>query len=180
MSDKHVSLHFGLAIRAALESKYDGTKVGAVIVKDGRIVSTGWNGYPSGSDDKSNNSMERSKRLLLAIHAEENAILNAARTGNSAQDSIVYVTHKPCVACMARLSNAGVKEVRFIKNSGYEAAWCDELNDVYDAIPLSSRSVSYSVDSTMIPSDKTIYKTLDRYQIEEHKEAHDPEKRFLL
>ncbi|QIG74011.1 dCMP deaminase [Rhizobium phage RHph_N34] len=159
-------LYFDIACSAALETKYDGTKVGCVVVKEGRVVAIGWNGYPAGADDERINSMDRNKRLELAIHAEENAILNAALHGNSVKDSQVFVTHKPCTSCLSKLSNAGVKEVYHIHNPKFEAAWCDPKQDIYEQIPLYSKVYS-SIPGFLRPHTKEVYKTLDRYQTQE-------------
>ncbi|AKE44796.1 putative dCMP deaminase [Sinorhizobium phage phiM9] len=168
---KRTNLYFDIACLAALESKYDGTKVGAVIVRDDHVIALGWNGYPGGADDEAiNTTMDRIDRLKLAIHAEENAILNAARNGNSAKDSVVFVTHKPCTHCLAKLSNAGVKEVRYIQNLGFEAAWCDSNNEVYEKIPLHKDTYNYLLRARS-ETTKRIYPSLDRYQIPEPEEA---------
>jgi tRNA(Arg) A34 adenosine deaminase TadA len=163
---KRYDLYFDIACLAALQSKYDGTKVGCVIVKDDNIVAQGWNGYPGGADDIFINSMDRGDRLKLAIHAEENAILNAARNGNSAKGAIVFVTHKPCTLCLAKLSNAGVKEVRHICNPGFEAVWCDPQEHIYRQIPLIRETYNFRLGSRG-ETTKRIYPTLDKYQIKE-------------
>ncbi|AIK68228.1 putative dCMP deaminase [Rhizobium phage vB_RleM_P10VF] len=165
MKQRH-QLFFDIACSAALESKYDGTKVGCVVVKEGRPISIGWNGYPTGADDDGINQMVRDDRLQLAIHAEENAILNAALHGNSVKDATVYVTHKPCTSCLSKLSNAGVKQVFHVFNPGFEAAWCSPNREVYSKIPLYKK-VSRIAMKVLRPHTREIYTTLDKYQIQE-------------
>lgn len=160
---KRNELYFDIAVRAALESKYDGSKVGTVIVRDDHVIALGWNGFPRDADDESINRMDRGDRLKLAIHAEENALLNAALNGNSAKDSVVFVTHKPCTSCLAKLSNAGVKEVRYIENPGFEAAWCTPVDHVYKMIPLNDHTYGYQLKCRS-ESTKETYVTLDKYQ----------------
>jgi dCMP deaminase len=163
LTDKRANFFFNVACNAALESNYDGSKVGAVIVKDGRIVSTGWNGYPAGADDEKINKMDRLKRLDLVIHAEVNAVLNAAQQETSIKDAVAFVTHQPCTQCLAKMQNAGIAEVRYIKNRGFEAAWCDSKVDIYLMIPLYRLTFGYSL-SARPEATQQIYRTLDKYQ----------------
>ncbi|MEX1376114.1 MAG: cytidine/deoxycytidylate deaminase family protein [Eubacteriales bacterium] len=96
-------------------------KIGAIIVKDKRIVTTGYNGAPSGIEScvergeclrrKMNVPSGTRAELCYAIHAEQNAILQAARLGLSLIDSTLYCTHQPCVICSKMIVNAGIKKV---------------------------------------------------------------------
>lgn len=132
-------LFFDLAIRTALESVYNGTSVGAVMAKNGHIVSVGCNGYPRGAKDNAINSLPRDQRLLLAVHAEENMLLNAARNGVSADGCRVYVTHHPCISCMTKMHNAGVTEVYAIRNEKLEKTWVEPVKNLYGFIELSKK-----------------------------------------
>ncbi|QGZ13921.1 dCMP deaminase [Rhizobium phage RL38J1] len=166
MKDR-LNLFFDVACVAATQSNYDGSKVGAVIVKDGRIVSTGWNGYPAGAKDDDINEMDRLKRLDLVIHAELNAVLNAAQQETSIKDATAYVTHKPCTQCLAKMQNAGIKEVRYLWNKGFEAAWCDSKEDIYRMIPLYEETTPKD-PRYLSERIQTLYKTLDKYQTQEN------------
>ena len=96
-------------------------KIGAIIVKDKRIVTTGYNGAPSGIEScvergeclrrKMNVPSGTRAELCYAIHAEQNAILQAARLGLSLIDATLYCTHQPCVICSKMIVNAGIKKV---------------------------------------------------------------------
>jgi len=96
-------------------------KIGAVIVKDKRIMTTGYNGAPSGikSCVEKGECLRRVKNvpsgtraeLCYAIHAEQNAILQAARLGLSLLGAILYCTHQPCVICSKMIVNSGIKKV---------------------------------------------------------------------
>lgn len=95
-------------------------KVGAILVKERHILSTGYNGAPKGlkhccetgclRDDLNIPSGERHE-LCRGLHAEQNAIIQAAVFGVSIKGSILYCTNTPCVVCVKMLINAGVTEI---------------------------------------------------------------------
>lgn len=95
-------------------------KVGAILVKDRHILSTGYNGAPKGfrhcidvgcvRQDMDIRSGERHE-LCRGLHAEQNAIIQAAVFGISISGSVLYCTNTPCVVCVKMLINAGVKEI---------------------------------------------------------------------
>lgn len=101
------------AIIASSNSHCKRKKVGAVISKERRIISTGWNGTPSGQA----NCCEKETRKIpmvskdTVIHAEANAILWAAREGLKLKDTTLYVTMSPCIECAKMIIQAGIKEV---------------------------------------------------------------------
>ena len=109
-------------------------KVGAVIVKDNRVISIGYNGMPSGwtnecetkiyCDDgdvyeqqypKDSNTWERYKLVTKdeVIHAEANAILKLARDGESGNGSSLFCTHAPCIHCAKLIHGAGISKVYY-------------------------------------------------------------------
>ncbi|MDR0513988.1 MAG: cytidine/deoxycytidylate deaminase family protein [Coriobacteriaceae bacterium] len=94
--------------------------VGAVIVKDRRILATGYNGVPSGLTHCIETGCLRQQlgvpsgqrhEICRGLHAEQNAIIQAARYGIDISGSVIYVTHQPCVVCAKMLINAGVVEI---------------------------------------------------------------------
>jgi len=87
------------------------SKVGAVLVKDGNIISFGYNGTPSGMD---NCCEENDVTLSHVIHAECNAILKAAKTGNSVDNSTLYLTLSPCLDCSKLILQSGIKRVVYL------------------------------------------------------------------
>ena len=103
-----------LAMHIAEWSKHRTTKVGCVIV-DGerRIRATGFNGFPRGVADLPERLAERPTKLLISLHAEGNAVATAARSGVSLADCTAYITHPPCAACAALLTQAGIRRVVF-------------------------------------------------------------------
>lgn len=92
-------------------SKDPGTKVGAVLVNDRRIISQGYNGFPQGISDTLERYANRDLKIAYTVHAEVNAILNAAKNGASTDSSTLYVTFPPCVSCSAAVIQAGVTHV---------------------------------------------------------------------
>lgn len=99
----------------------EGRQVGAVIVKNKRILTTGYNGAPSGVQscvDKGlcmRNEMGIASgtraELCYAVHAEQNAICQAAKLGVSVEGATMYVTHQPCAICAKMIVNSGIKKV---------------------------------------------------------------------
>lgn len=101
-------------------------KVGAIIVKDSRILATGYNGAPAGVPHCGEVGCLRAQlnvpsgerhELCRGIHAEQNAIVQAAYLGVSIDGSTLYCTNQPCVLCAKMLINAGVK--RIVIKEGY-------------------------------------------------------------
>lgn len=88
------------------------SKVGAVLVRDGNIISFGYNGTPSGMD---NNCEENDTTLPHVIHAEVNAILKAAKTGNSVDGATLYLTLSPCLDCSKLILQSGIKRVVYLE-----------------------------------------------------------------
>lgn len=109
---------------------------GAVIVKDKRIIATGYSGAPAGiANCAFDKGFCRKKSLgynhgeghqeCLAVHAEANAILQAASLGISCKDCILYCTHEPCNDCAKLIINSGIKKV-FYANE-YPSTFTNEL-----------------------------------------------------
>lgn len=110
-----------IAREIASASKCVSKQVGAVIVKDGRILSTGYNGTPAGytncsehwNDEYTKDHHEWSK--TYEIHAEMNAIIWAARKGISIENATIYVTLEPCSECSKNLIAAGITKIVYEK-----------------------------------------------------------------
>jgi dCMP deaminase len=92
-------------------SKDPGTKVGAVLVCDRRIIATGYNGFPHGISDSLERYADRDVKIAYTVHAEVNAILNAAKNGSQTDGSALYVTFPPCVSCSSAIIQAGITHV---------------------------------------------------------------------
>jgi dCMP deaminase len=108
------TLFMNVAEMFAQQSSCASRKVGAVIVKDNRIISQGYNGDVEGGFNCPGKDLCLTKDKRCGgdtIHAEENAILFAAREGISTKGCVVYVTTIPCRFCMKRLFQAGIRKV---------------------------------------------------------------------
>jgi dCMP deaminase len=88
-----------------------GTKVGCVLVSNKRILSVGYNGFPKNLSDSIELYKDRDYKLAVTVHAEANAILNAAKNGAQTDSCTAYVTFPPCSQCAAALIQAGVSKV---------------------------------------------------------------------
>ncbi|HHV34899.1 MAG TPA: cytidine deaminase [Syntrophomonadaceae bacterium] len=100
-------------------------QVGALIVKEQRILCTGYNGAPAGTPhcsvvgclrDKMNIPSGERHELCRGLHAEQNAIIQAALHGVSIEGGVFYITCQPCIMCAKMICNAGIKEVYFQGN----------------------------------------------------------------
>lgn len=100
-------------------------QVGAVLVKNNRIISTGYNGAPSRTEhclgkkclrDELNIPSGQRHEVCRGAHSEQNAIAQAAKNGVNTNDSVLYITHSPCSLCAKILINAGVKEIIYKNN----------------------------------------------------------------
>ena len=109
-------------------SKDPSTKVGCVVVgEDREIRSTGFNGFPRGIDDDAERLADREKKYPLICHAEENAIMHAARIGVSLKDSTAYVTWPPCSRCARSLIQAGIREVVYSSSEEIPERWLEDF-----------------------------------------------------
>ncbi len=104
-----------VARMASLRSKDPSTKVGAVIVKDNRLISMGYNGMPHGIDFTYDSREGLDSKYLYVCHAELNALLNL-RGYNSVEGSTIYVTLFPCNECAKMIVQAGIKKVIYLSD----------------------------------------------------------------
>ena len=98
-------------------------QVAAVIVKDKRIIATGYNGAPTGLfhcrqvgclREKNNIASGENHELCRGIHAEQNAIIQSAMHGVSVKDATIYITHSPCILCAKMIINAGINRIVYL------------------------------------------------------------------
>ena len=110
-------IYMNLASDLAARSHCVRAQVGAVLTKDTRIISIGYNGPPAGThncdEEWPDNGCARDSRgsCSLALHAEENAILYATRNGSNIAGSTLYCTLSPCIACARLILSSGIKMV---------------------------------------------------------------------
>jgi dCMP deaminase len=119
MKQKWVNAFMDTAERFAELSSAKRLKVGAVVVKDNRIISIGYNGMPAGWTNECEEVVHRiAQEPILktkdeVIHAEANAILKLARDGESGNGADLFCTHAPCINCAKLIYGAGIKKVYY-------------------------------------------------------------------
>ena len=93
-------------------------QVGAIIVKDGQIISDGFNGTPCGFENKcETKSIDGSLHTLsYVLHAESNTILKCAKYGRPTNSSTLYITHSPCIECAKLIIQAGIIRVVYLED----------------------------------------------------------------
>ena len=138
--------HFiNLALQHAYMSKDPSTKVGAVIVGPHReIRSTGFNGFPRGICDTPSRLHDRDTKLKLVVHAEMNAILNAARIGVSTDNCTLYLACTdsskqvwggcPCTRCTVEIIQSGIKEIVAYPFKPGQSAWLESTAKAYELL----------------------------------------------
>ena len=110
-------------------SKDPSTQVGCVVVgPDRELRSTGFNGLPRGIEDNEQRLNNREIKYPLICHAEENAIMHAARIGMSLKDCTAYVTWPPCTRCARSLIQAGISTIIYPKNTEIPERWMTDFN----------------------------------------------------
>ena len=129
MSTKWDKRFLELAHHISGWSKDPSTKVGCVVVgEDREIRSTGFNGFPRGIADDTERLADREQKYPLICHAEENAIMHAARIGLSLKGCTAYVTWPPCTRCARSLIQAGVIEVVYPEESEVPERWMADFD----------------------------------------------------
>ena len=119
MKQKWVDAFMDTAERFAQLSSAVRLKVGAVVVKDNRIISIGYNGMPSGWTNDCENIVQHSDDTITTvtkdevIHAVANAIIKLARDGESGNGASLFCTHAPCIHCAKLIHGAGIKTVYY-------------------------------------------------------------------
>jgi dCMP deaminase len=132
MKQKFIDAYMDTAKRFAQLSTAKRLQVGAIVVKDDRIISIGYNGTPPGWDneceyevlgestlktDEKNTSFLEYKAVLITkpevIHAEANAIAKLAKSTESGKDSTMFLTHAPCIDCAKQIFTAGINKLYY-------------------------------------------------------------------
>jgi dCMP deaminase len=126
-------IFMNLATDLALRSHCVKAQVGAVLAKDTRIISIGYNGPPAGTHNcdeewpETGCPRDSKNSCSLALHAEENAILYAVKNGASLEGATLYLTLSPCLACARIIYSSGVKKVLFLNSyAQYKGLTSDE------------------------------------------------------
>ncbi len=123
------TFYMELAKLTALNSKDPKTKVGAVLVKDSKVLSLGYNGAPRNFPDdllpkESNPDLPlKEQKNTYMVHAEVNAILNYGGSLKDLKDSVIYVTVSPCIECSKVLVQCGIKKVIYLEEYHKKEIW---------------------------------------------------------
>lgn len=112
MKEKHIIAYCKTALNFAECSTANRLKVGAICVKDDKIISIGYNGSLSGWDNQCEDESGKTKPDI--IHAEANCIAKLAHSGGGAKDSIMFCTHSPCLECAKLIATSGIKTLYYI------------------------------------------------------------------
>ena len=145
---------------AAKQSPCLRRQVGAVAVVDNHIVSTGYNGPPSGHPHckvcaRDGLASGENLELCHAVHAEQNVIAQAAMHGTALKGAEVFCTHQPCNICFRLMNNAGIKAVYFV-NSYPSDVVSEDLGDCHYA-PLESVLAEPTLTPVSEPDGLTVY-----------------------
>src|SRR2546422_1101536 len=119
--------YMNIAMAVRKKANCLGRKVGAVIVKENRIISTGYNGTPEGTTNCTEGGCVRCRDretykasvgydVCICVHAEQNALITAARFGNAVEGSVVYSTLRPCFDCTKAALQAKVHAIYYLHN----------------------------------------------------------------
>lgn len=143
--------YLNIAREAATRSNCSRRQVGALIVKQKSIISTGYNGTPIGVRNcfeggclrcQSDAPPGESYDTCICVHAEQNAIVMAARHGNAVEGGTLYTTLRPCFGCLKEAIQAGIREIVY----GDGEAYPEELETAYQALvaeaPISLRRIA--------------------------------------
>jgi dCMP deaminase len=123
------------------------TKVGCVLVKNKRVISTGYNGFPKNISDSFDRLMDREQKYEITVHAEVNAVTTAALHGVSTDGATAYVTWNPCSRCAAVLINAGITSVYASAENEIPTRWLS--NFILASNLLAEAGVEYNtIDPT--------------------------------
>ena len=137
MKQKFVNLYSDIAKRVAELSYAQRLHVGAIVVKDDRIISLGYNGMPAGWDNDCEDVLVDGISSVLktkpeVLHAESNAIAKLAKSNDSGDGADLFITHSPCLECAKLIYQSGISRVyygekyrddsgiKFLKKSGIE------------------------------------------------------------
>lgn len=130
-----------LAEKASEMATCDRLHVGCVLVRDKRVIATGFNGSLSGEPhcDDVGHLLNDEGRCIRTVHAEQNAILQCAKYGISTDGAVAYVNHEPCENCTKALVQAGIKKVYF--KYPYKNKWNKHFNENIEWIQLTDEYI---------------------------------------
>lgn len=133
MKPKFIPMYMSIAETVAKQSSAKRLQVGAIIVKEDRVISLGYNGMPAGwtnvceeviEQHEDGGQLTRTKDEV--IHAEANAIAKLARSTEAGEGSEMFLTHAPCIQCAKQIFTAGIKKV-YYRNTYRDTSGLDFL-----------------------------------------------------
>lgn len=148
--------------------------VGAVIVKDKHILTTGYNGAPAGVPDCLELGCLRDQQrvrsgtrheICRAVHAEQNAIIQAALHGSNTRDATMYITHSPCILCAKIIVNAGIKRVvcsKYYPDDSWEDLF-KKANVKLDVLPEPQLELG-DIEERVLVVDRAYYEKLGKFE----------------
>jgi dCMP deaminase len=148
MNNNEYYMNIAMAVRK--KANCMGRKVGAVIVRENRIISTGYNGTPEGMANCTDGGCVRCRDqetykastgydVCICVHAEQNAIIAAARFGNAIEDSVIYSTLRPCFDCSKAALQAKVKAIYYLRE------WQPRVSELQEQYELLQSKFQYGV-----------------------------------
>lgn len=140
MERDHYYMNIAMAVRK--NANCMGRRVGAVLVRDNRIVATGYNGTPEGITNCLDGGCVRCNNretyqssvgydVCICVHAEQNALISAARFGNAVEGAVVYSTLRPCFDCTKAMLQAKVKAIYYLHDWQHPV---EALRDQYNLL----------------------------------------------
>lgn len=138
--------HMGICDAVSLRSKDESTKLGAVIIGDGNeLRSSGYNSFPRGVDDYVPARQQRPLKYKWFVHAEANAIFNAARVGTPLLGCRIYCAWPPCPNCAMAIISCGIREV-VVRSLDVPSRWQGDM----------------SISATMLDEAGVVLRALDK------------------
>lgn len=143
----------GIAIAVRERANCRGTRVGAVLVRNNRVISTGYNGTPADAENCDSGGCYRCANpekfksgegydLCICVHAEQNALLSAARLGIPVEGAVVYSTTRPCFGCTKELLQAKVQAVYYLHDWKHPSSDAQhQYQRIQDRFPSGVRKV---------------------------------------
>ncbi len=147
--------YMNIAVAVREKANCTGRRVGAVIVKENRIISTGYNGTPEGMTncmdggcvrcgDKETYEASVGYDVCICVHAEQNALITAARFGNSIEGSVIYSTLRPCFDCTKAMLQAKVHTIYYLHDWSHPIGSLQEQYEMaQDRIPGGVRQIQF-------------------------------------
>lgn len=143
-------LHMDMALLIAQRATCDRARVGCLLARDDRIISTGYNGAVRAAEhcDDVGHMME-GDHCVRAVHAEQNVLIQAALNETSPSGAILYTTHFPCIVCAKMLVNSGIQEIYFSYYVNSTESMVKPIRRIFDGSFIQLRHYNYDTRKTV-------------------------------